>query len=328
MSDGWGRAKKDAKKEDPDKIRKREGDVQRRTARAKPKKRKARATKGMTKTQAAKAYEAVAAELDRLQSAASNHISRTDNNWVFERVYSFRYIAERIRREYEVGEYEGGGPHAERLGSRERAELTRLRLAEQDRIRAEHAASSADVVHFTTKTPTDAEIEAEIQESFASEREPAPDDLEGWKRRSGHWQAAWAGAYKRAAQSSVLLEAEHPSGVVVGVGFRPFEQPLVAEVREGRLVISIGVKTLAHATEVYMRDLVPIDEPPDSLPGASRSGISVTDPTDFAHEVVRALLREDESGETTVTRMLDDATVRAIDDGAEGVAYSPAKAGA
>jgi hypothetical protein len=77
-------------------------------------KKKKRSSVDMTRKQAAKAYERVADELERLQGAASNHISRRDNNWVFERVYSFRYIAERIRRKYDVGEYQGGGPHRER----------------------------------------------------------------------------------------------------------------------------------------------------------------------------------------------------------------------
>ena len=154
-------------------------------------------SKEMTRKQAAKAYDRIADELDRLMGAASNHISRRDNNWVFERVYSFRHIAERIRLKYDVGEYVGGGAHAERLGSEEREELKRLRQQEH----AKHTSANT-VLEQIQKTGEDmgAAIEAEIQEAFASEPEPAPDDLEGWKRRAGSWQAAWAGAHKRAAQ--------------------------------------------------------------------------------------------------------------------------------
>jgi hypothetical protein len=256
MSDGWGRAKK----EDADAIRLREGNVQRRNARrlvkGTKKKKKPRAAKGMTKAQAAKAYEAVAAELDRLQGAASSHISRVDNNWVFERVYSFRYIAERIRREYEVGDYTGGGPHAERLGSKERAELTRLRLAEDDRQRAEHAASNAVAEPFV-KNGADTAIEAEIQGAYASEREPAPDDLEGWKRRSGHWQAAWAGAHTRAAQAMAQrdnLRASHEFPRLQDVGdIAELKRQLFLEREEHQRTASLQRVTARTAVENEQR---------------------------------------------------------------------------
>lgn len=66
----------------------------------------------LTRQQAVEAYKRIAKELQWLQVGASNHISRRDNNWVFEQPYSFRYIAERIRRKYnDVGEYKGGGSH-------------------------------------------------------------------------------------------------------------------------------------------------------------------------------------------------------------------------
>lgn len=48
-------------------------------------------------------------------------------------------------------------------------------------------------------------VEAEIQESFRGSY-PAEGDLDGWKRRSGEWQAAWAGAHKRAAENRIDLE--------------------------------------------------------------------------------------------------------------------------
>lgn len=49
-------------------------------------------------------------------------------------------------------------------------------------------------------------IEAEIQSSFKSTGYPKDDDLYGWKKNSGSWQAAWAGAYKRAAWNLIMLE--------------------------------------------------------------------------------------------------------------------------
>lgn len=73
----------------------------------------------MTKREAARAFRKISKELEHLHSAASNHISRLDNNWVFERIYSFRYIAERIEDGYNTLDYEkGGGPHHSRFTRR------------------------------------------------------------------------------------------------------------------------------------------------------------------------------------------------------------------
>lgn len=68
----------------------------------------------MTRKEAAKAYERIAKELERLHGAAADHISRRDNNWQFEVMWGMRYVAERIRKKYDVEEYRGGGPHRER----------------------------------------------------------------------------------------------------------------------------------------------------------------------------------------------------------------------
>ncbi len=66
----------------------------------------------MTKEEVAEAYERIGKELDHLHLAGSEHISRADNNWQFEARFSMQYIAERIRVEYNVGQYKGGGAHA------------------------------------------------------------------------------------------------------------------------------------------------------------------------------------------------------------------------
>ncbi len=64
----------------------------------------------MTKREAVKAYLRVARELDRLHGAAANYISRRDNNWQFEVSFKLRHVADRILKEYDVGDYVGGGP--------------------------------------------------------------------------------------------------------------------------------------------------------------------------------------------------------------------------
>jgi hypothetical protein len=45
----------------------------------------------------------------------------------------------------------------------------------------------------------------------------------------------------------------------------------------------------------------------------------VTDPVVFVHEIVRAINEEEEDGSTLLTRMLDAAILRAVEDGCEGV---------
>lgn len=56
--------------------------------------------KGMTKEEAAAEYRAISEKLDGLQVAASKHISRKDNNAMFELMYYFKDVAKRIETEY------------------------------------------------------------------------------------------------------------------------------------------------------------------------------------------------------------------------------------
>ena len=56
----------------------------------------------MTKKQAAKAYLKIYKDLRKLHMAASNHISRKDNNWQFEISFKMREVARRILKEYDL----------------------------------------------------------------------------------------------------------------------------------------------------------------------------------------------------------------------------------
>ena len=78
--------------------------------------------------------------------------------------------------------------------------------------------------------------------------------------------------------------------------------PLRAAVGGGRLVIEIGIDTLKFCAENW-------PAPP----------VRVLDMEQFAFDVCRALNDESETGETLVTRMLDDAMEKAINDGAISV---------
>lgn len=68
----------------------------------------------MTKREAARAYEKIADDLERLHLGAADYISRMDNNWQFEAMCSMRYVADRIRKGYNVIYTKGGGPHTDR----------------------------------------------------------------------------------------------------------------------------------------------------------------------------------------------------------------------
>lgn len=65
----------------------------------------------MSQEEAAAAYQRIGDELRKLHSSAANHISRRDNNWQWEIAYGCWHVAERIRLQYDVGEYRGGGAH-------------------------------------------------------------------------------------------------------------------------------------------------------------------------------------------------------------------------
>lgn len=78
--------------------------------------------------------------------------------------------------------------------------------------------------------------------------------------------------------------------------------PLRAAVDNGRLVIEIGVDTLKFCAENW-------PAPP----------VVVLDKEQFAFDVCRALNDESETVETLVTRMLDSAMEKAIDDGSVAV---------
>ena len=86
--------------------------------------------------------------------------------------------------------------------------------------------------------------------------------------------------------------------------------PLRCEIRDGVVVIEIGIATYVFAAE-HHPDFY--DEHND------RGRMRVTDPTIFAEEVVRALNDEAEDGSTLVTRLLDQAVLDAICDGAQGI---------
>lgn len=90
----------------------------------------------------------------------------------------------------------------------------------------------------------------------------------------------------------------------------PKNQPLRAEIEGGRLVMSIGIDTLAFAFEH--------DPKREQVRGHD---CKVIDSAQFAADVLRALEREEEDGSTLLNKMIDAACEDALDDGSIGVDY-------
>jgi hypothetical protein len=84
----------------------------------------------------------------------------------------------------------------------------------------------------------------------------------------------------------------------------PEEAPLAVELRDGKLIISVGTSTLSLATSGGCGDTDSFFVVSDAL---------------FAKAVARELVAEDEAGDTPVTRMLTQAARRAVEGGCEGV---------
>lgn len=94
---------------------------------------------------------------------------------------------------------------------------------------------------------------------------------------------------------------------------------ILSTVENGRIVVYISFMDLAFAAENH----------PGFWDGESgieitAPNITVTNPAEFAQEVVEQLNREDEDGSTMVTKLLDDAISEAINSGCEGVSYRDA----
>jgi hypothetical protein len=91
--------------------------------------------------------------------------------------------------------------------------------------------------------------------------------------------------------------------------------PLAVSVVDGRLVISIGIETLAFAADrsEHFYEW-------DDLRNDFVQEWKVIEPKEFAQDVARALQDEGEDGSTDFTRLLDKCFLQAIEDGSLGVA--------
>ena len=95
---------------------------------------------------------------------------------------------------------------------------------------------------------------------------------------------------------------------------RYYGQGLEVTVKDGRLVISIGVQTLAHAS-AYADWANPFDEAADDYIRT----FAIADAPQFAKDVVSAMLDEREDGATPLSLFLDKMAEAAINDGSLGM---------
>lgn len=93
-----------------------------------------------------------------------------------------------------------------------------------------------------------------------------------------------------------------------------YGQPLWIGLRDGKLVIEIGVEALAHAAQVSENFREFDDKSQDW-----RLAFRVTNPEAFAKDVALGLQQESEDGSTNLTRSLDAACVYAIESASAGV---------
>lgn len=99
----------------------------------------------------------------------------------------------------------------------------------------------------------------------------------------------------------------------------PVTKRLTVEVKDGVLVITVGVGVLAHAV-VYADWANPYD---DNEQDYIRT-FAITDVDTFAQDIARAMQREEEDGSSLLTNFLDKATNDAVDEGSEACEFEQA----
>ena len=88
---------------------------------------------------------------------------------------------------------------------------------------------------------------------------------------------------------------------------KPEDTPLQAAIEDGQIVIRIGVKTLAFCALAKNG-------------GQLAENLRVTDATQFAKDTIREFAhREEENGDTRLTKMLDAAMAEAVDQGCTAI---------
>lgn len=130
-----------------------------------------------------------------------------------------------------------------------------------------------------------------------------------WKRQDEEWSAG------DDQPASHLPPAALPA--VSGEGERQgnyYGHRLTAGVSDGRVVIAVGVETLAHAV-AYADWSNPFDDAADEYIRT----FAIADAPQFAKDMVSAMLAEREDGSTPLSEFLDRMARAAIEDGSLGL---------
>jgi len=104
-----------------------------------------------------------------------------------------------------------------------------------------------------------------------------------------------------------------------GVPTAPSDQPLTVAVKGGRLVISIGVKTLEHACLCSNQAWRLLGE--NNVTLDPRDHIKVTNVAGLAEDIMHAILEEAEDGSSPLTNLIDNAFLFAVEQGTEYVRF-------
>lgn len=90
-------------------------------------------------------------------------------------------------------------------------------------------------------------------------------------------------------------------------------QPLKTEVLDGRLVISIGIETLAWASR------------PENYGPLTDCEVEAGREEEWAKDVARQIDKEDETGDTPLNRFLDKMMVAASENGSGAIIFANAQ---
>ena len=95
---------------------------------------------------------------------------------------------------------------------------------------------------------------------------------------------------------------------------RYYGRPLEVSVKDGQLVVAIGVQTLAHAT-TFADWANPWRDDDSEQGGDYMRDFAILDAHQFAKDVLHAMLHEREDGSTPLSDFLDKMSLAAIEDG-------------
>lgn len=215
-------------------------------------------------------------------------------------------------------------------GSGEGARMTTSDRPATERERAEIARKLRGLIHTTRPVLTAAERAVLIQaEQLLSSLPPVR--AEGETHRCSGCGHRWQGLVVESGRTATGAELcgdcwRKAQPVLHGPPVRAEgettsvkrDAPLGCRIVDGRLVIDIGIETLAFATKesptLYQRYGY------DEEKGEERQDfVKINDPDVWAKEVLRQIVAESEDGSSLMTKLFDDAVERAIDDGAEGI---------